>query len=297
MNSKAIAYLKFILSLLIFGTNGTIAHSIHLSSYEIIFFRTLIGGSVLLLLLFSLKVPFHFKENKKDLYYITLSGASMGISWTFLFEAYDKLGVSIAALFYACGPVIIMLLSPFLFKEKITKEKLVGFSAVFLGILMVNGASSFEGLSNPKGILAGALSAIFYATMVIFNKKAKNISGIQNTSLLLVVSFIIISLFILVRQGAHISVMPSDWFPILVLGLVNTALACYLYFSPMGQLPVQSVAVLGYLEPLTAIVFSVIFLGEIMTPMQIIGGTLILSGAMICEGIVRYPSLLKKAVR
>lgn len=283
--AKQASYLKFILSLLIFGTNGTISHYISLSSYEIIFFRTLIGGSALLFALLLLKKPFPLKDNKKDIFYIILSGASMGISWTFLFEAYHQLGVSIAALFYACGPVLIMLLSPWLFNEKMTRLKAFGFIMVFVGILLING-NAFTGFGNLRGIIAGILSALFYATMVIFNKKAKNISGIQNTSLLLVVSFIIIASFIFTTKGPYIHVQANEWLPILALGLINTALACYLYFSAMSELPVQSVAVLGYLEPLSAIVFSVLFLDENLLPLQIFGGTLILLGAMICEGII-----------
>ena len=71
--------------------------------------------------------------------------------------------------------------------------------------------------------------------------------------------------------------------PVLVLGLVNTGIACYLYFSSLGQLPVQTVAITGYLEPLSALVFSALLLGEKLAPIQIAGAALILGGAAFGE--------------
>ncbi|MBQ2924303.1 MAG: DMT family transporter, partial [Anaerotignum sp.] len=71
--------------------------------------------------------------------------------------------------------------------------------------------------------------------------------------------------------------------PVLMLGLVNTGLGCYRYFSAIGRLPVQTVAVCGYLEPLAAVVLSAILLGEGMGVLQILGTVLILGGAMFAE--------------
>ena len=71
--------------------------------------------------------------------------------------------------------------------------------------------------------------------------------------------------------------------PILVLGIVNTGIGCYFYFSSIGKLPVRTVAVCGYLEPLSAVVFASLFLGERMTALQAVGAVLIIGGAMVGE--------------
>ena len=65
-----------------------------------------------------------------------------------------------------------------------------------------------------------------------------------------------------------------------MLGLVNTGLGCYLYFSAIGRLRVQTVAVCGYLEPLSAVLFSILFLGETLRLPQVLGAVLILGGAL-----------------
>ncbi len=62
-----------------------------------------------------------------------------------------------------------------------------------------------------------------------------------------------------------------------------TGLGCYLYFSPLSKLPVQTVAVCGYLEPLSAVVFAALLLHEKMSLLQVIGAVCILGGAMVGE--------------
>lgn len=66
-------------------------------------------------------------------------------------------------------------------------------------------------------------------------------------------------------------------------GVVNTGFGCWLYFSSIGALPVQTVSVCGYLEPLSAVFFSVLLLHEALTPARWIGAAMILGGAMLAE--------------
>lgn len=69
------------------------------------------------------------------------------------------------------------------------------------------------------------------------------------------------------------------------LSLLNTGGGCYYYFSSIGRLPVQTVAICGYIEPLSAVLFSVVFLHEALLPLQAAGALLIIGGALIGEGI------------
>ena len=279
------AYIKYLLALLLFGSNGVVASYISLTSYEIVFLRSLIG-SILLISLFKLADnKIDLTKNKRHLLYLIISGVAMGVSWIFLYEAYQQIGVSIASLAYYCGPVIVMLLSPLLFKERFTLPKVGGFVAVLCGILLINTQAIHDG-KTPWGLFCGVMSAIMYAFMVIFNKKAHSITGMKNAMLQLITSFLTVAVFLGFRQGFIIHVSRSDWIPILILGLLNTGIGCYLYFSSIANLPVQSVAVCGYLEPLSAIAFSVLLLKEILQPIQMLGAVLVIGGSIFAEGIV-----------
>ena len=274
------AYTKYILALLLFGTNGIVASRIALSSYEIVLLRTMIGSLLLIALFLLNKGHFQFYRRKKDFLFLAISSMAMGISWMFLYEAYQQIGVSLSSLLYYCGPVIVMTLSPLLFQEKLTLPKIFGFALVLLGLVLVNGNIVGDTQSH-WGILCGILSAVMYAFMVICNKKAVQITGMENATLQLTVSFLTVAVFVTAVKGIQVDATSADLPWILLLGLVSTGIGCYFYFSSINDLPVQTVAICGYLEPLSAVVFSVLLLKEAMSLTQVIGAALIIGGAVL----------------
>jgi drug/metabolite transporter (DMT)-like permease len=151
------------------------------------------------------------------------------------------------------------------FQEDRTAPKLLGFLAVLTGMFFVNAQALADG-KTPWGLFCGIMSAVMYAVMVIFNKKAASIAGIENAMWQLVISFATVAVFVGVKQGFAMEIAPADVAPILLLGIVNTGIGCYLYFSSIGSLPVQTVAICGYLEPLGALVFSALLLGQRQRP-------------------------------
>ncbi|MCM1023989.1 MAG: EamA family transporter [Prevotella sp.] len=276
------AFAKYLCALILFGLNGIVASNITMSSYEIVFMRTLIGSILLIAIFLLTGGKFRIRQNPRDAVFILLSGAAMGASWMFLYEAYQQIGVSFSSLLYYCGPVIVMILSPLIFKEKLTVPKIAGFLAVLLGIFLVNGRAAMSG-ENSWGLFCGAMSAVMYFFMVTLNKQSKNITGMENSVIQLTVSFLAVAVFVGIKQRFAVTVPAEDWGWVFLLGILNTGIGCYLYFSPLSKLPVQTVAVCGYLEPLSAVVFAAVLLGETMTFLQIIGAALIIGGAMVGE--------------
>ena len=276
------SYLKYFTALLLFGSNGIVASLIELSSHEIVFLRTMIGSILLIALFFITGGKLTFHKKGTQFLYLAISGVAMGASWMFLYEAYQQIGVSISSLLYYCGPVIVMILSPFIFKEKLTAPKIIGFIIVLMGLVLINGNVA-DGSRNTWGIACGVMSAFMYFFMVTLNKQSRNITGMENAGIQLVVSFLTVAVFVGLKQGFVIEVPSEAWIWILILGVVNTGIGCYLYFSPLAELPVQTVAVCGYLEPLSAVVFAAVLLNENMTAVQIIGAICIIGGAMVGE--------------
>ncbi len=278
------SFFKYLFALFLFGSNGIVANNISLTSYQIVFMRTGIGSTLLLGLFFLRHRDRTFIRNKKDLTFATLSGIAMGISWIYLYEAYSQIGVSIASLLYYCGPVIVMILSPFLFKEKLTISKVLGFIIVLIGILFIN-TNTVTGNIKLYGLVCGSISAIMYSLMVILNKFSKKITGLENSMVQLFVSFLTVTVFTGIKSGYVLHINHNEWIWILMLGLLNTGIGCYFYFSSIGILPVQTIAILGYLEPLSAVVLSILILKETLLPMQMIGVIFIIGGAVIGENM------------
>lgn len=275
-------FIKYILSNLLFGFNGVMASYILLSSTQIVLLRTALGGLSLLALFLIGGGRFTFHRKGTSICFLILSGIAMGTSWMFLYEAYDRIGVSIGTLLYYCGPVIVMMTAPLFFKERLTLIKIGGFLLVLVGVLLVNGRAVSEGM-DLWGIGCGLLSAVTYAVMVICNKKASRIGGLENPTLQLLVSFATVALILGLRRGFGMTITAGSIVPVLVLGLLGTGLGCYWYFSSLGGLKAQTVAAFGYLELLSAVVFSAIFLGERMDLLQWLGGGLIVGGAVLGE--------------
>lgn len=275
-------FLKLLFSVLLFGSSGIIASQIHMGSYEIVFLRTGIGSLLLAILFFSRKRNCSFGKNKRDSLLLLLSGMCLGGGWIFLHEAYQQIGVSISTLVYYTAPVVVMMLSPFFFQEKLNGKKVSGFLVVLCGMLLINGQTA-QAEGSLLGMFCAVMSAGMYVLMLISNKKAESIKGMENAVWQLLFSFLTVAVYLFLQQGAKINIPTEDRIPVLLLGLINTGLGCYCYFSSIGHLPIQTVAVCSYLEPLSAVVLSAVLLGESMTALQILGAGMLLGGAFFSE--------------
>lgn len=276
------SFLKYLLATLLFGSNGIVSSHISLSSYEIVLFRTLLGSTFLVALFLLSGGRFHVKEYRRDFIFVLLSGLAMGASWMFLYEGYQMIGVGMATLLYYTGPVFVMILTPIIFKEKLTAPKVIGFAIVFVGIILINGISGGQRIS-AWGLICALLSALTYTVLVIFNKQSKHIVGMENAAIQLCGSFAVVAAFVGFKEHFAFTVLPTDWMWIVLLGVINTGIGCYLYFSSLSKLSVQTIAICGYMEPLSAVLLAALLLNEHMNSLQIVGAVCIIGGAMLGE--------------
>lgn len=268
--------------MVIFGTNGLIVANISLGSAEIVLMRTFLG-SLFLLAIVLVKRSFSFADLKADLVPATIGGAALGLNWVLLFSAYRSAGVGLSTLTYYCGPIIVLALSPVLFKEKLTWNKLLAIAAVAVGMFCITGDIE-PGSDVQTGILFGGGAALLYASLIVANKRVKRLSGLNCAMYELIVAFFVVLIYLL-ASNVKLPVIPAaeDIVWVLAIGLVNTGLAYYLYFSSLQKLPGQTVALVCYIDPLTALLVSGAFLGEKLLGVQIAGAVLILGGACLGE--------------
>ena len=274
------AYGMYILALFIFGTNGIFVSHVSLASSQIVLMRTLIGG-VLLTCLVLFRGGFDKNSIRKEWRPLLLGGAVLGLNWVALFEAYRLLNVSLATLIYYVGPILVLLFSPILFREKLTGRKSISVLIVAIGLICISGSIVVAGASL-MGLLAAITSALLYFALIIFNKQIIRTNGIQTAAIELDVAFLVVLIYTLCTAGVpHIT--GSDLPYIAVIGFINTGLAYLLYFSGLQKLSGQSVALISYVDPVSALLLSALLLQEVMTPVQIVGAVLIIGGAMFGE--------------
>lgn len=276
---------KIILAMMVFGTIGLLVKNINISSGEIAFFRAIIATLVILIYKFIRGEKFSFKEIKKDIPILFLSGIAMGGNWILLFEAYNYTTISMATLSYYFAPVIVMILCPIIFKEKLTLKQLICFLMSTIGLILVIGVSGINnGTSNLIGIIFGLSAAVLYATVIILNKFIKKVTGIDRTLIQFIAAIIVLIPYIALTTGINIGSLDSiGLISLVILGVIHTGIAYCLYFESLKNLKGQEAAILSYIDPLVAIILSVTILKEEISYLQIIGGIMILGFTLLNE--------------
>ena len=227
------------------------------------------------LLVTKQKIP--FRSIRKELPLLLISGAAMGINWMLLFEAYRYTTVSAATLSYYFAPVIVTVVSPILFRERLTGKQALCFVMSTVGLVLITGIGTAIGGRDLIGILLGLGAAVFYATVMLINKFLKTVDGIHRTFLQFLSAILVLIPYVLCTGGVTLGGLDGiGWVNLIVVGVLHTGITYCMYFSSLKELPGQKAAILSYIDPLVAVLVSVTVLGETMTPWQIVGGALIL---------------------
>lgn len=277
MNKAMTPRLMLIASMVIFGTLGPFVRNIPVASGELALYRAVLAALLIgaFLLLTRQKIP--FAAIRREVPLLLISGMAMGINWILLFEAYKYTTVSVATLSYYFAPVIVTVVCPILFKEKLTGRQILCFVMSTLGLVLITGIGEVGGGRGMIGILFGLGAAVFYAAVILLNKFIRNVEGIHRTFLQFLAAIVILLPYVLMTGGMMLGGMNAvGWANLLIVGLVHTGLTYCMYFSSLKELPGQKAAILSYIDPLVAVLISVTVLGETMTAQQAIGGVLIL---------------------
>ena len=278
---------KLIASMLIFGSIGVFVKNINLSSSEIALLRGVIGSVLLFCVSFFVKNRLSLKAIKDNLVLLILSGAAIGFNWIFLFEAYSYTTIANATVSYYFAPIFVIALAPVVLKEKLTLVKVGSILVAMIGLFLVvnNGGSNSTGSYNHGvGILYGLSAAGLYASVILMNKFIKHLSGYGTTLIQLMVASVVLLPYVYIKDQMDFSGLnPKSLLFILILGVIHTGLAYFLYFGAVKELKGQTIAVLSYIDPISAVIIATIFLRENMNVIQIIGGALILMSTYLSE--------------
>ncbi|AHF07108.1 DMT family transporter [Desulfitobacterium metallireducens] len=286
MNSK----LRLVIAMLIFGSIGVLVKNIDLSSSEIALLRGMIGSIFLIGVSIFIKQKPSLNQIKENIVLLLLSGAAIGFNWILLFQSYKYTTISNATLSYYFAPVFVMLLAPFILKEKLTSIKVGCIITAMIGLFLIlnTGESHSVGgaYNHVVGVLYGLSAAVLYASVILMNKFIKNLSGFETTVIQLIIAALVLLPYVLIKDPMDLSAITlHSWIYILILGIFHTGIAYFLYFTSFKELKGQTIAVLSYIDPISAVIIAAIFLGESMNFIQILGGILILGSTFLSESL------------
>lgn len=278
MKESVQAKLMLSAAMVIFGTLGVFTRNIGVTSGELALYRAVLASVLIgFYLVFIKKSGLNLKNAGRELPLLLASGIAMGINWILLFQAYRYTTISAATLSYYFVPVIVTVASPLLFHERLTAKQIICFVMSTLGLVLIIGTGGGEETAGITGILFGLGAAVFYAAVILLNKFIKNVAGIQRTILQMLAAVVTLLPYVAVSSGFNLNLLDgTGWACLLTVGLFHTGITYCLYFSALKDLTGQEAAILSYIDPLVAVIISVLLLGEPMTLMQLIGGALIL---------------------
>lgn len=276
--------LKLSLSMLIFGTIGIFVKYIPLTSGMVAMTRGYMGAAFLLFVMLVSGKKVSFSVIKKNALLLVVSGAAIGINWIFLFEAYNYTSVAVATLCYYMEPVLLILLTPFVLKQKLSTKKILCVPIALVGMVLVSGVLSGKQQVSLVGVALGLCAAVFYTFVVLTNRFLKDISSYDSTLVQLFFAAVVITPYNLclgVQSVGEFDVKAVIM--LIVVGFLHTGLTYYLYFSSIKDLPSETVAIYSYIDPAFAILLSVFLLKEPMSVSGVVGAVLILGACMLSE--------------
>ena len=277
-----IPYLKIVLAMLIWSTWGPLIRWMGLPPVVVLFYTSLSAGFIVPAVL---RMRGDFPHAIFSLHaWPLLAGLSLA-SITNNLSYFYSLGhttVSNAVFTHYTAPVMVAVLAPFLISERLQRVTLISLPMAVLGMILIvaTGGGLSLNSAHTAGIVAGVVSGLAYAFVIIFSRKL--------SQLVLHHKAIIVNLWITAAVTApaaltldyHMSLRAGIL--LLVTGLLHSSLAPLLYFSALRRVLAQHAAILGYIEPLVAIPLAFLFLSEKPPLTALFGGLLILfSGYLI----------------
>ena len=148
MNAQKKARLSLILSMISFGTLAPFVRNISVSSGELALYRAVLAAVLIGAFLLVTKQKIPVQSLGKELYLLLFSGIAMGFNWILLFEAYKYTTVAISTLSYYFAPVLVTMVCPFLFREKMTGKQILCFAMSTLGLALVIGITNLGSGGN-----------------------------------------------------------------------------------------------------------------------------------------------------
>lgn len=244
----------------------------------LMFFSCIISVSLIGLILTKKEFRQYMPKRRGILHLFVLALISLINTFSF-FYAYKNTSVANAVLTHYTAPVMVAFLAPIFLKERLTVKVLIAVAVATAGLWIMLGISVSQFFSlviagdrNTGGILAGLFSGFAYAILIIVIRiLAQNFNPLVMTFFQNLIIAVLLLSFVEIPKN-----FGSAMWAFGVMGVVHSTIAPILYFRGMRDVTANKTAILGYLEPVCAIILGVIFLGETVNYKTIIGGSMIL---------------------
>jgi RarD protein len=281
-------YFAIITAMLIWGSVGVFGRWAGQAPLIIVTYRVLFAGLALGgLTLFQKREPLSIPRRRWPL--LAFSGIALALNWLFFFKALATTSVSNTVLSYYTAPVLVAITAPFLLKERLERRTILATGLAFAGVcVMLYQPGATLSPADVLGIGYGLIAACLYAMVTITGRWLADVPAQRLVLIQCTTAAVVLLPAVLLTEGpGALAASPGALGLLAVVGVVHTALALILYFQGLRTVKVQHVGVLGYLDPVSAVLFAYVFLHELPTAASLAGGALVLAGSAL---LLRRPS-------
>lgn len=270
-----------------YGTNPAFAIPLYeqgMNPNSVLFFRYLFGIPLIALVMAARGVP--FRLSREEIGPTAILGILMAFSSLALFESYKYINSGIASTLLFVYPVMVAVMMIFFFHEKMRISVVLCLVIMSVGLILLMKPQGEITLS-PFGCLLVMVSALTYALYIIFVNVSKVIKAIPTSKLLFYVLACGSAVYLAMMPLGNELTMPtkeSGWLSLTALAVIPTLLSLTCTTKAIQLIGSTPTAILGALEPVSAVLLSVTVLGQSLTPRDIAGGILIIIATTIVIG-------------
>lgn len=284
MNSKAKGTLCGVLAAISYGTNplGTLPlYADGINTNTALMGRY--GLAVLMLAGVMAAQRKSFSLTRKELLILVPLGVLFSLSSLTLYLSFHYMDAGIASTILFVYPVMVAVMMAVFFKERITLNTVLSITLALCGIgLLYKGGSGAT--LNTTGVALVILSSLTYAMyIIILNKSSLRMSSVKLTFYVLLVGLALIYLNSLLEPDGRLQMLttPSQWIHVLILALFPTVISLLLMVVAIHEIGSTPAAIMGALEPVTAVAIGVLLFGEAFTPRLAAGMLMVLMAVML----------------
>lgn len=303
MNTKVKGYILGAIAAATYGMNPLFALPLYkagMNPDSVLFFRYLFAIPVLAIMIKARGRNFKLKNN--EVIPLIIMGLLVSFSSLALFLSYNYMEAGIASTLLFVYPILVAIIMALIFKEKISILTTLCIILAVGGITLLYKSEDDTTLSLT-GILLVLGSALSYAIYIVGANRPL-LKGIATLKLTFYVLLFGLTLFIARIDFGKSLLIPEEWYlwgNLLALAIFPTAISFLCTTLAVQYIGSTPTAILGALEPLTAIFFGVTIFGEALTPrlccgiiMIILAVTLIIAGSNVTAYLVRFRKLFPK---
>ncbi|MEH0876818.1 DMT family transporter [Pectobacterium cacticida] len=293
ITEKQYGTIQLAIAMSLSGTIGYFVIESGQSPINVVFARCVIGSLFLVIYCFYAKLFNLSYLTAKNIGLMIVVGLSIVLNWIALFSSYKYASIGVTTTIYHMAPFIVFFAGAFLFKEGVSKSRLIWLLVAFLGVVLIGDPENQTiavGSSYLLGCGLALVAAALYAIATLASKFTKDIPPhVMALSQMLIGIVVLLPLADFQQYSGTV----WQWSCLIILGIVHSAFMYILIYASYKKLQTAAIAILSYIYPVAAVIVDYFAFDHVFSALQIAGGIMILA-AGLCGTLNLNPFVFKK---